>query len=229
MSLADAITATGPIPNNSVSQAVKKRYSEVLSGHLARELAAGLRRVGFANVRPLPDGPGEKAFQGGLGPKKVDVSFADEQHGLLLAVSIKSICFPPFGKNLKNRFGDLLVEAISLHLRFPYSVVCMLFAFPLASDQDVTRLRTISTFARAMSLFATVSDRQDYTDAGEKFEDVTMMLFEPSTGSNPGKLRLYDARSKKLLSEDEYFQNLRRIYNRRNPHAAIGEVALDEL
>lgn len=229
MSLGDAIIATGPAPDDTVSQATKKRYSEVLSSHLAHELAAELRRIGFRNVKPLAGGPGERAFQGGLGPKKVDVSYSDEQHGLMLAVSIKSICFPPFGKNLKNRFGDLLTEAITLHLRFPYSVVCMLFAFPIASHKDVTKQRQISTFARAMKLFATVSGRKDYTDPGEKFENVAMLLFEPFTGrQRKGRFQLYDAKTEKLMSEEEYLQNLRRIFNERNPHAPIGERDLDE-
>src|SRR5215211_7318189 len=171
MSLADAIVAAGPIPVDTDSQSNKKRYSEVLSSHLARELASALREIGFRNVKPLSDGPGERTFQGGLGPKKVDVSYSDEQNGLMLAVSIKSICFAPFGKNLKNRFGDLLTEAITLHLRFPYSVVSMLFAFPISSNEDVTRLRPVSTFVRATKLFGTVSGRRDYTDPGEKFEN----------------------------------------------------------
>jgi hypothetical protein len=229
MSLADAIDAAGPLPPDSVSQAKKKRYSEVLSAHLAKELANELRRIGFKNVKPLPKGPGERAFQGGLGPKKVDVSYSDEQHGLMLAVSIKSICFQPFGKNLKNRFGDLLTEAITLHLRFPYSVICMLFAFPLASNEDVTKLRPISTFARAMKLFATVSGRKDYTDPGEKFENVTMMLFQPLTGrKRKGKFQLFDAKTRKIITEEEYLQNLRRIYNDRNQHAPVGESTLED-
>lgn len=229
MSLRDAVLAPGALPPDSTSQDQKKRYSEVLSSHLAQELAAGLRSVGFKNVRPLAGGPGERAFQGGLGPKKVDVSYSDEQHGLMLAVSIKSICFAPFGKNLKNRFGDLLTEAITLHLRFPYSVICMLFAFPIASHQDVTKLRYISTFTRAMKLFATVSGRRDYTDPGEKFENVTMMLFEPLTAAAPdGNFQLYDARTEKLITEEEYIETLRRIYNDRNPHAPIGERDLED-
>lgn len=229
MGLGDAIIATGPVPDDTVSQATKKRYSEVLSSHLAHQLAAELRKIGFKNAKPLPGGPGERAFQGGLGPKKVDVSYSDEQHGLMLAVSIKSICFQPFGKNLKNRFGDLLTEAITLHLRFPYSVVCMLFAFPIDSHKDVTKLRQISTFARAMKLFATVSGRKDYTDPGEKFENVTMLLFEPLTGRRKkGRFELYDAKTEKLLTEEEYLQNLRRIFNDRNPHAPVGERDLDE-
>ena len=114
MSLVDAVRAAGLRPLPSATRAEKKRYSEVLSAALAEEVADGLRNAGFPAVRPLRGGPGEKAFQGGLGPKKVDVSYSDERHGLLLAVSIKTITSPPFGKNLKNRFSDLCTEAITL-------------------------------------------------------------------------------------------------------------------
>lgn len=106
----------------------------MLSNYLAHEVAEALRTVGFTNTKPERGAPGEQAFQGRLGPKKVDVSYADEQHGLLLAVSIKSINFEPFGKNLKNRFADLCTEAITLHMRFPYSVLRGLVALPIAAD-----------------------------------------------------------------------------------------------
>ncbi len=224
MSLLDAIVANGPLPPDSVSQAQKKRYSELLSDRLAGEVAQGLRSVGFPGVRPLPGGPGEREFQGGLGPKKVDVSYADEQNGLMLAVSIKSINFAPFGKNLKNRFSDLCTEAISLHMRFPYSVVCALFAFPGASDRDTTPSRRVSTFQRATSLFGTVSGRDEYTDPGEKFENITMMLYEPpGTGGSQPSIRLVNADTGHEMSEQEYFLLLRQIYNARNPNSAIRE------
>lgn len=227
MSLLDAVIATGPIPSDDVPQAQKKRYFELLSSHLAKEVAEGLREVGFANVKPTREGVGEKEFQGGLGPKRVDVSYSDERHGLLLAVSIKSINFTPFGKNLKNRFSDLLTEAITLHLRFPYSVVCMLFVFPAPADKDVTKGRTVSTFQRATRLLATVAGRKDYTDPGEKFENVTMMLFQPvKEKSLKPWVKLFDARSGKELSEKKYFALFREIYNNRNPHALIGEEGL---
>lgn len=228
MSLVDAVVRTGVIPLLSQPQAIKKRYSEVLSKNLAVEVAGGLRASGFRNVRPLPDGRGEKEFQGGLGPKKVDVSYSDEWHGLLLAVSIKSICFPEYGKNLKNRFADLCTEAITLHLRFPYSVVCALFAFPVGADEDVTRLRPISTFRRATQLLATISGRQEYTDPGEKFENVTMMLFKPVTENDSAPwVKLFDAKTGTEIDEATYFHTLRRIYNLRNPHAAIGDVGME--
>jgi len=228
MSLLDAVQRVGLPPAATVPQSEKKRYSELLSRYLAEEVAAGLRAARFPGVKPFPGQPGEKEFQGGLGPKRVDVSYADERHGLLLAVSIKSINFPPFGKNLKNRFGDLCTEAITLHMRFPYSVVCALFAFPVSADEDITHARATSTFQRATALFSTISGREEYTDPGEKFENVTMLLFRPVAGDElPPTVRLFDTKSRREMTEPEYFQLLVRLYNERNPHAAIGVESFD--
>ena len=83
MSLLDAVVSAGLIAEESAPQAIKKRFSEILSSHLAVEVADGLRQQGFPNVKPTRGGPGEKAFQGGLGPKKVDVSYADERQAWL--------------------------------------------------------------------------------------------------------------------------------------------------
>ena len=229
MSLLDAVIAAGVLPTSSALQRDKKRFSEILSRQLAQEVAAGLRRAGFGAVKPAPGGPGERAFQGGLGPKKVDVSYADEQHGLQLAVSIKTITAAPYGKNLKNRFYDLCPEGITLHLRFPYSVICALFCFPSAANEDTTAVRTVSTFERARKLLGTISGRREYTDPGEKFENVTMLLFQPAT-EDPSvvpSLRLIDALENREMTEDEYFDLIRQIYNRRNPHAAIGEDIIE--
>jgi hypothetical protein len=227
--LLEAVIAAGAIPAAEARADSKKRYSEILSQRLAQEVAAGLRRVGFDGVKPLPGGPGEKAFQGGLGPKKVDVSFADEQHGLLLAVSIKSITSAPYGKNLKNRFYDLCPEGITLHLRFPYSVVCALFCFPIAADQDITPIRSVSTFERARTLLSTISGRREYTDPGEKFENITMLLFQPRTEDSAvvPSIRLIDTLTNRDMSEADYFDGIRQMYNRRNPHAAIGDDIIE--
>lgn len=226
MSLADAVYAAGLFPAPNATQSEKKRYAELLSKALAAEVAEGLRALGMPGVKPVRGGPGEKEFQGGLGPKRVDVTYSDERHGLLFAVTIKSINAPPFGKNLKNRFGDLCTEAITLHMRFPYSVVCCLFAFPVAAAEDLTPGRTVSTFERATKLFATISGRAEYTDPGEKFEDVAMMLFQPMTPGDDSLcplpwVKLIDAASRQEVSEAEYFVRLLSLFNTRNPHIAI--------
>lgn len=203
----------------------KKSWSERLSRALAEYVAANLREGGFENTKPFPGGAGERAFQGGLGPKKVDVSYADERHGLLLAVSVKTIGYPPFGKNLKNRFGDLMTEAITLHMRFPYSVVCALFAFPEAADIDRTPIRRMSTFDRACKLFSLASGRREYTGPGEKFENVTAVCYRPISIGQPEPviLRMIDCTTLEEIDETRYFDLLRTIYNERNPHAPIGD------
>jgi len=222
MGLADAIREAGQIPPASASQAEKKRYSELLSQHLAWKVADGLRSIGIKPVRPEPRGPGEREFQGGLGPKKVDVSHSDERNGLLLAVSIKSISFAPFGKNLKNRFADFCTEAITLHLRFPYAVVNALFVFPSAADSDTTPGRRISTFSRATRLLATISGRREYTDPGEKFENVSMLLFEPlSPTCRQPWTKIINTETGREVTEDQYFTLLRERFYARNPHLAV--------
>ncbi len=227
MALVDAVIAAGAFPTADAPRAAKKRYAEVLSQHLAFEVAASLRDLGFAGVKPDRGGPGERAFQGGLGPKKDDVSFADVQHGLLLAVSIKTIPSAPYGKNLKNRFYDLCPEGITLHLRFPYAFVCALFCLPSAADADRTAARKTSTFERAKKLLSTIAGRQEYTDPGEKFENVTMLLFEPMQDGTAPWVKLFDAASGTQVSEEQYFECIRQGYNRRNPHGAIGDDVLE--
>ena len=228
MSLLDAVVRAGD-PTLAALQSEKKRYSENLSRYLAEEVADGLREAGFPKVVPMRGGPQEKEFQGGFGPKKVDVSYSDERNGLLLAVSIKTISYAPLGKNLKNRFGDLCTEAITLHLRFPYSVVTSLFAFPVSASLDTDKKREVSTFHRAMRLMATISGRRDYTDPGEKFENVALMLYVPAIGGRTPSLRLFDAVTEEAISERDYFMRIREIFLRRNPHLELASLTLDEL
>jgi hypothetical protein len=76
-------------------------------------------------------------------------------------------------------------------MRFPYAVVCALFA----CDEDYKQRRTLSTFRVATRLFSTISGRREYTDPGEKFENVTMMLFMPISAEAQPQVRLFDAQT----------------------------------
>lgn len=222
MSLLDAVVAAGQIPPLTASRPIKKRYSEVLSKHLAEEVAAGIRDLGLSSTKPFRGAPGEKEFQGGLGTKKVDVSYSDEQHGLHLAVSIKTINFPPWGKNLKNRFSDMCTEAITLHMRFPYAVVCGLFVMPEPADHDVSPGRPVSTFRRATTLFSTISGREEYTDPGEKFENMTMLRYQPVDGAVQPTISLVNCDTGEELTEADYFGLVVSRFLERNPHLQLG-------
>lgn len=262
MSLRDAVIRTGMIPPDTASQSDKKGYSEKLSHELAIEVADGLRRLGFQNIRPLRQliEKGkykgevrivkEKEFQGGLGPKRVDVSFADDRHGLMLAVTIKTLNFPSFprikgstppqfdftkkgkfSKNIKNRFGDLTTESITLHLRFPFAVVACLYVMPERSLQDKGSNMKSSTFERAAKLYGTISGRVAYGDPAEKFENVTLMLYQPMSntiGAEGVWTRFYEAGTMTEISEEAYLNALLDAYNQRNPHAMVGDFADDD-
>lgn len=245
-------------PSDAAPREDKKAYSERLSHELAIEVADALRALEFSDIKPekkvVAKGKHkgkikiikEKEFQGGLGPKRVDVSFADDRHGLMLAVTIKSLNFPSFpkikgtdppqfdftkrgtfSKNIKNRFGDLTTESITLHLRFPFAVVACLYVMPERSMQDKGSQMRSSTFERAAKLYGTISGRVAYGDPAEKFENVTLMLHRPlSDPAAPGDawVRLYKAGSMQEVNELDYFLDLRELYNQRNPHAMVGEA-----
>jgi len=143
----DVIEAAGTRPDNSAGRAAKKRYGELISMGLARSMASDLRQRGLAGILPSAEGGGERTFAGGIGAKRVDVSWAREQAGLLLALSLKTINFPDgssgnYQKNLTNRRGDMLFEAVTLHRRFPFAVLGGFLFFHEGAMLDATENRS---------------------------------------------------------------------------------------
>lgn len=116
---------------------------------------------------------------GGLGAKKVDVTWATEEAGLLLAISVKSINFPQYQKNLTNRRGDMLMEAVTLHRRFPYAVIGAMFFFDsgAARDSSPRRSSTIDNAHRRLKLF---TNRNDPAGRDEQFERFYILLLDAS-------------------------------------------------
>lgn len=261
MSIHRAVQLAGPIPPDNAKQSDKKRYSELLSRELAFEIAEVLRqRAVFRKIAPSRPGqdnpresPGqrlrtlrdqspEKYFLGGFGRKKLDVSLADEQDGLLLAVSVKTITSRDvrshnYNKNFKNRFGDLCSEATSVHMRSPYTVMCGVFAMPVEAAFDDT-LKRKSTVVRAIKYLRSISGRVSHEQSPERFENLVFMLFEPEMdaavhrphgvaevdipeiASGPQTLhpyRLFDVWEQCELSIDEYAEKIERIFFARNP------------
>jgi hypothetical protein len=179
-------------PDTPTPPAEKKRYSEAMSAAVALALADELRHRGMAGARP--SGPGdidasgaERRLAGGIGAKRVDVSWATEASGLLLGVSIKSINFRDlrsknFQKNLTNRRGDMLIEAVTLHRRFPYAVLVGLLFLDKDAKHDDTKLRR-STFVNAFPRLRLFTGREDPTGRDEQYERLYLLLVD----ANPFK------------------------------------------
>ena len=121
---------------------------------------------------------------GGLGAKKVDVTWATEESGLLFAISVKTINFKDkstnnFQKNLINRRGDMLMEAVTLHRRFPYAVLAGFFFLDKDSANDGTAKRR-STFTNAHSRLQLFTGRADPAGREEQFERFYLILLDAS-------------------------------------------------
>ena len=176
-------------PPDSASAPVKKAYSEAVSNAVARALSAALHDRGLHHTRPTQPGTldrsgAERRMSGGIGAKKVDVTWATEESGLILGVSIKSINFRDgrsnnFQKNLTNRRGDMLFEAVTLHRRFPYAVLGGLFFLDEGASTDGTSKRK-STLLNTHARLQLFTGRSDPAGREEQYEHLYIVLLGSS-------------------------------------------------
>lgn len=195
--LAVALKSLPKKPPETAKQADKKRYSELVSQAIALALAGSLRERGLKEAKPgsaseLAGSGAERRMSGGLGAKKVDVTWSTEESGLLLAISVKSINFRDsktknFQKNLMNRRGDLLMEAVTLHRRFPYAVLVALFFLDKDAEKDGTGKRR-STFLNAHARLQLFTDRNDPAAREEQFERFYVLLLDVG---GPAEIRAF--------------------------------------
>lgn len=188
-----ALCSLPPKPADTASSDTKKAYSEAMSAAIAVTIGAELRRRGCKEARPAEPGElggsgAERRMAGGIGAKKVDVTWATEESGLLLGISIKTINFRDvrtrnFQKNLTNRRGDMLIEAVTLHRRFPYAVLAGLFFLDAGAETDHLRQdgnapRRRPTFINAHQRLKLFTGRRDPHDRDEQFERFYLILVE---------------------------------------------------
>lgn len=185
-----ALIEAGDKPADTAKSDEKKAYSEKISANIALAVAEELRQRGMSEARPAPPGElggsgAERRMAGGIGAKKVDVTWSTEESGLILGISIKSINFKDnrtknYQKNLTNRRGDMLIEAVTLHRRFPYAVLGGLFIFDAGAATDNTPKRR-STFENAHSRFRLFTGRDDPAGRDEQYEAFYFMLLDASS------------------------------------------------
>lgn len=185
--LAAAVRQAGPKPPDDAPQGEKNPWVNRISNTLAIGLAEELRQRGMKEARPgLPGQAGtsgaERRLAGGIGAKKVDVTWATEESGLILAISVKTIMFRDgttgqYQKNLTNRRGDLLVEAVTLHRRFPYAVLAGFLFLDVHAATDGTSRRK-STFENAFPRLRLFTRRPDPSGREEQFERLYLLLVD---------------------------------------------------
>lgn len=185
--LIEAIRTVGQKPADGAPQSAKNPWVGKLSNAIAVAFGQELRARGMREARPA--GPGElglsgaeRRLAGGIGAKKVDVTWATEESGLLLACSVKTIMYRDgksgnYQKNLTNRRGDLLVEAVTLHRRFPYAVLSGWLFLDYQAEHDGT-IRRKSTFENAFPRLRLFTGRSDPAGREEQFERLYLLLID---------------------------------------------------
>ena len=223
--LAEALKQLPTKPSESAPATDKKRYSELISQKVALAIADELRQRGLNGSRPagegeLGDSGAERRMAGGLGAKKVDVTWATEESGLLFAISVKTINFRDsktknFQKNLVNRRGDMLMEAMTLHRRFPYAVLGAFFFLDKGAESDHTKTRR-STFLNAHARLQLFTGRSDPAGREEQFEKFYVLLLEASPSNV--EIRAYEVGKPDVpVSLEVVLDDLLQLVAQRNP------------
>jgi len=225
-----AVKAAGPRPGDDALQSDKKNWNQRLSDNLALAIAAELRERGMDGVLPAEPGQvgisgAERRLSGGIGAKKVDVSWATEDSGLIFAVSIKTIMFRDnstknFQKNLTNRRGDMLIESVTLHRRFPYAVLAAFLFLDAGAatddvDDDGNKKKRSSTFLNAFPRLRLFTGRNDPAGRDEQFEKFYVLLLD-SNQFQPS-IRAYEVNdSATEVSLDDAFVEMIALIGERN-------------
>jgi hypothetical protein len=212
-------------PKDSVPDKSKQNYSQRMSQAVANAFGAELRERGMEEARPA--GPGvhgksgaERRMSGGIGAKRVDVTWSTEQCGLLFACSVKTINWRDgksgnYQKNLTNRRGDLLFEAVTLHRRYPYSVLFGFLWLDHEAENDDTSQRR-STFVNAHHRLRMFTGREDPAGRDEQYE----RLYVVSVDANPfaPSFKCYAVgEPKEPVSFEDVFNEAQVLIANRNP------------
>lgn len=223
--LRDGLARLGPKPSDDAPQSQKKRYSEQASEVIALAFAEELRARGLQEARPALPGMidrsgAERRMAGGIGAKKVDVTWATEESGLLLGISIKTINFKDgktgnFQKNLINRRGDMLIEAVTLHRRFPYAVLLGFIFLDKDAENDAT-IRRKSTFVNAHGRLRLFTGRTDPAGRDEQYERMYIGLLD--VANEQYGIRIYGVgNAEEIVELDTVFDGMLQILAERNP------------
>lgn len=203
----------------------KKNWTEKASNHAASAFAAELRRRNLKEALPAPPGTAgasgaERRMSGGIGAKLVDVTWATEESGLILALSVKTISFRDarsgnYQKNLTNRRGDMLFESVTLHRRFPYAVLGGFFIFDMDAKHDGTSRRR-STFLNAHQRLALFTGRDDPAGRDEQYERLWVVLLDANVFQP--KYEVYAVGDpSQTITLDAAFDELISLVPKRNP------------
>lgn len=160
----------------TLERGVPKKAQIALSGGLGKCIKAELEARSSARVHA-----GELQVAGALRTARADVSEAHPLDGLRLAIEIKPVNLA-VGRAIWNRFGDIRVFAVNIHLKFPFAVVGGVLAVPTWEWRKATK-------AAADELADEEEDQEEiaeYDDPGEPAEPLGLLSGSATQTSGVG-------------------------------------------
>lgn len=161
----------------------KKTAQIRLSAALGTALLADLREV-VPGLGPMAIS-GETNVSGALRAAKADVSEMHPLDGLRFAIELKPVNLA-VGRAIWNRFGDIRMTAVNLHLKFPFAVVGGVLTFPTYEEVErggeVVKKSTIHLIARAIARLERAGGRRTEGDAPHLLEGVGVLVYDPDSG-----------------------------------------------
>lgn len=219
------VKALDGLPPKASYESRKQAYSQDMSAAIALVFSKAVRQRGMREALPAPPGSGgpsgsERRMAGGIGAKKVDVTWATEECGLIFSASVKTINWRDarsgnFQKNLTSRRGDLLFEAVTLHRRFPYAVVLGFLFLDAEAAADGTENRN-STFHNAHQRLKLFTGRDDPGDREEQFERLFVLLVSADPAGSAVSCFRVGAPDEPVLLDDAFAEMLALVADR-NP------------
>lgn len=211
--LSAALKGLPPRPLDTAERAPKQAYSQRMSNAIALAFAEELRARGLVGARPSTPGDvglsgAERRLSGGIGAKKVDVTWATDESGLVLGLSVKTINFRDgktknYQKNLTNRRGDMMFESVTLHRRFPYAVLGGFLFMDWGAEDDDTGQRR-STWDNAHARLRLFTRRPDPLGREEQFERLYLALVDANVMQPRWRLTEVGAPTKELDLEGAF-------------------------
>lgn len=166
-----------------IGRAPKRNFAQRFSGALAQKVADALRPE-FSGIYPDESGRGhERRQQGAEGLKKLDVTYATQQAGLRLSISIKTINFKDektkrYTKNIKRADSELRAEASDCHKYNPYALLVGMVFFPIEAASDGVGGR--SSLKHGWDVFRRRGIRKSNEDDPSLFESIFLGVYDTS-------------------------------------------------
>ena len=188
--------------NDPVGSVRGQAFINVLHDYCISELhQVGITKNSFKIIK-------EATIFGSHKQKDVDVAVIENINGPQIIIGIRSQ-MSSISKNILTYYEEIIGDCISLHDRFPMTVLCYVYLLPKRPIKE--GLSELVNLERAERLFERITGREDWRAPKDKYEHFAFLKVD--FDQDPPEL----LETTPLLSINNFFDNIVKTYNDRKP------------